>query len=125
MWAMEHCDTFPRGRTFTVYSNNKPLEAHSKRHEKTLSRLQEAYTRWSFNIVYKKGSEMPADYLSRNVEEAIRVPDEDLADQQNKDPFCETIKNILQNEPIQHIYKKKFLKPAEKLALTCSIEKEL
>jgi hypothetical protein len=32
----------------------KPLETHSKRHEKTLSRLQEAYTRQSFNIVYKK-----------------------------------------------------------------------
>jgi hypothetical protein len=72
MWAMEHFDTYLRGRTFTVYSDHKPLEAHSKRHEKTLSRLQEEYTRWNFNIVYKKGSEMPADYLSRNVVESIK-----------------------------------------------------
>jgi hypothetical protein len=38
-----------------------------------LSRLQEAYTRWNFNIVYKKGSEMPADELNRNVVEAIKI----------------------------------------------------
>jgi hypothetical protein len=42
VWAMEHFDTYLRGRTFTVYSDHKPLEAHSKRHEKTLIRLQEA-----------------------------------------------------------------------------------
>jgi hypothetical protein len=34
------------------------------------------------------------------------------------------MKNILKNEPIQQI-NKKFLKPAEKLALTCFIEKDL
>ena len=55
VWAMEHFDTYLRGRTLTVYSDHKPLEAHSKRHEETLSRLQEAYSRWNFNIVYKKG----------------------------------------------------------------------
>ncbi len=54
VWAMEHFDTYLRGRTFTVYSDHKPIEAHSKRHEKTLSKLQEAYTRWNFNIVYNK-----------------------------------------------------------------------
>jgi hypothetical protein len=75
--------------------------------------------------VYKKGSEMPADYLSRNLVEAIRVPDEDLANQQNNYPLCKTIKCILKNEPIQQIFKRKFLKPAEKLALTCFIEQDL
>jgi hypothetical protein len=97
---MEHFDTYLRGRTFTVYSDYKPLEAHSKRHEKTLSRLQEAYTRWKFKIVYKKGSEMPADYLSRNVVEAIRMFDKDQTDHQNKDPFCKTNKNKRKNSPV-------------------------
>jgi hypothetical protein len=87
-------DTYLRGRTFTVYSDHKPLEANSKRHEKTLSRLQEAYTRWNFNIMYNKGSEMPADYLSRNEVGTIKVYDEDLAEQQNMDPLCKAIKNI-------------------------------
>jgi hypothetical protein len=58
VWAMEHFDTYLKGITFTVYSDE---EAHCKRHEKTLSRLKEAYTQWNFNIAYKKGSEMPAD----------------------------------------------------------------
>jgi hypothetical protein len=53
--AMKYFDTYLRGRTFIVYSDRKPLESHSKIHEKSLSRLQEAYTRKNFNIVYKKG----------------------------------------------------------------------
>jgi hypothetical protein len=64
------------------------------------SRLQEAYTRWNYNILYKKVSEMPADYFSRNVVEAIKISDEDLSDHQNKEPLCLTIKNILKNEQI-------------------------
>jgi hypothetical protein len=34
VWAMKHFDTYLRGRTFTVYSDHKPLEARSKRHKK-------------------------------------------------------------------------------------------
>ncbi len=81
VWAIELFDTYLRGRTFVVCSDHKPLEAHTKRHEKTLSRLQEAYSRWNFNIVHKKGSEMPSDYLSRNVVEAKRMSDEEIAKQ--------------------------------------------
>ena len=36
-----------------------------------------------------------------------------------------TVKKILNEEPNQQIYKKKFLKPAEKLALDCFIETDL
>jgi hypothetical protein len=56
---------------------------------------------------------MPADYLSRNVVEAIRISDEDLAEKQINDPLCQTIRNILQKEPIQKMHMKNFLKPAE------------
>ena len=34
VWAMEHFDTYLRGRKFKVFSDPKPLEAHGKRHEK-------------------------------------------------------------------------------------------
>ena len=95
VWAMEHFNIYLRGRTFTVYSDHKPLEAHSKRHEKILCRLQEAYTRWNFNIVYKKGAEMPADYLSRNAVEAIRISGEVVAERQDMDPLLKTIKNLM------------------------------
>ena len=42
---------------------------------------------WDFTIQYKKGSEMPADYLSRNVVESIEISDEDLPGLQDKDTF--------------------------------------
>ncbi len=40
---------------------------------------------WDFEIKYKKGIEMPADYLSRNVVEAIDMSNEDLDEKQNQD----------------------------------------
>jgi hypothetical protein len=46
---------------FKPSNNAKSLKAHSKRHEKTNSRLQKAYTTQNFNVRYKKGLEMPAD----------------------------------------------------------------
>ena len=33
---------------------------------------------WDFTIQYKKGCEMPADFLSRYVVESIKISDEDL-----------------------------------------------
>ena len=68
---------------------------------------------------------MPADYLSKNVVEVIRIYEEDLAEKQDMDPLLKTIKKILNEEPIQLINKNKFMKPAEKLALDCFIENDL
>ena len=53
----------------------------------------------------QKGSEMPADYLSRNVVESIKISDEDLAGLQDKDTFCKSIKNLLQDEPVDFDYR--------------------
>jgi len=38
-----------------------------ERSTRTLHRIQEAILEYDFEIHYKKGSEMPADYLSRNI----------------------------------------------------------
>ncbi len=48
------------------------------KNERTLSRIQKAFMQWDFEIQYKKGCEMPADYLSRNVVEAIDILNKDL-----------------------------------------------
>jgi hypothetical protein len=112
VWAMEHFNRYLKGRTFTVYNDYKPLYAQSKKNGKTLSRLQEAYTRWNFNNVYKKRSEMSAGYLSRNKVEAIRMSDKDLADKQNTDTLCMTVKNIMKDKTISLLFKK-ILKPTE------------
>ena len=95
IWGMEHFDTYLRGRHFTVFTDHKPLETSGKKHERTLNRIKEAFMTWDFDIKYKKGSEMPADFLSRNVVESILISDEDLATLQDKDHYCSGIKNIL------------------------------
>ena len=66
VWAMDHFDTYLRGRQFTVFTDHKPLETQSERQDKTMNRLTEAFLKYDFVIKYKKGSEMPADFLSRN-----------------------------------------------------------
>ena len=69
--AMDHFNTYLRAHHFTVYPDHEPLETAGRKHEQTLSRIREALGQWDFEIKYKKGSEMPADFLSRNVVEAI------------------------------------------------------
>ncbi len=55
-------------------------------------------------------STLPADYLGRNVVEAIITSDEDLAEKQKTDHVYFTVKSILKHKPIQQNYKRKFLK---------------
>jgi len=45
--------------------NHKPLEKMGHLHTKTMNRLQSALLEHDFVIQYKKGTIMPADYLSR------------------------------------------------------------
>ena len=95
VWGMEHFDTYLRGRHFTVFTDHKPLETSGKKHERTLNRIKEAFMTWDFEIKYKKGTEMPADFLSRNVVESIEISDKDLATLQDEDEHCLKIKLAL------------------------------
>ena len=61
-----------------LYTHHCPLKKLGKVHTKTLNCLQEAMGRYDFEIRLKKGSEMPADYLSCNVVEAISWETQDL-----------------------------------------------
>ena len=123
-WAMEHFNTYLKGRHFTVFSDHKPLETSGKKHERTLNRIKEAFMEWDFTIQYKKGSEMPADFLSRNVVESIEISDEDLASLQDKDTFCKSIKNLLQDKPIDFDYRECLPKMLE-IAKSCYIENKI
>jgi hypothetical protein len=53
-----------------LYTDHKPLENLEKVRTKILNRLQEAMQTFDFEIIYKKGSKMPA-YLSCNTVDAI------------------------------------------------------
>jgi hypothetical protein len=102
IWGMDHFSTYLRGRKFTLITDHRPLEKLGKVHTKTLNRLQEIMNTYDFDIVYKKGCEMPADYLSRNLVAAISWDAADLQQAQNADPLLKALKNFLQNKELPH-----------------------
>lgn len=67
VWGMEHFSHHLRGKRFLLFTDHKPLEKLGKVHTKTLYRIQEAMLNYDFEIHYRKGDDMPADYLSRNI----------------------------------------------------------
>jgi hypothetical protein len=54
-----------KGKKFILYTDHKPLKKMGHLHTKTMNRLQLALLEHDFVIHYKKGTNMPADYLSR------------------------------------------------------------
>jgi hypothetical protein len=65
VWGMDHFNEYLKGKKFIKYTDHKPLEKLGHLHSKTMSRFQMALLEHDFIIQYKKGSDMPADYLSR------------------------------------------------------------
>jgi len=63
---MEHFGTYLRGQKFTLFTDHRPLEKLGNVPTKTLNRLQEIMNTYYFDIMYKKGSKMPTDYLFKN-----------------------------------------------------------
>ena len=100
LWGMDHFDTYLRGRLFILFTDHQPLEKLGKVHTKTLNRLQEAMGRYNFEIMYKKGSEMPADYLSRNVVAAVNWEQDKLVQAQSQDNLIRALKNFLLNKEL-------------------------
>ena len=100
IWGMDHFSVYLRGRHFTLFTDHKPLEKLGKVHTRTLNRLQEAMNEFDFEIVYKKGSEMPADFLSRNVVDAISWDSGELQAEQQTDPLIRSLKDYLLNRQL-------------------------
>ena len=100
IWGMDHFATNLSGRKFTLITDHQPLEKLGKVHTKTLNRLQEVMNTYDFDIIYKKGSEMPADYLSRNLVNAISWDSSTLQQAQNADPLLKALKSFLLNKEL-------------------------
>jgi hypothetical protein len=65
VWGMDVFIEYLKGKRFILYTDQKLLEKLGHLHSKTLKRLQMALLEHDFVIQYKKGSNMPADYLPR------------------------------------------------------------
>jgi hypothetical protein len=65
VWGMDIFNEFLKGKQFIFYTDHKPLEKLGQLPNKELHRLQSAMLEHDIIIQYKKGSSMPADYLSR------------------------------------------------------------
>jgi hypothetical protein len=85
IFGMETFEVNLKGRHFKLFTDHKPLEKLGKVHTKTLNRLQQMMNLFSFEIIYKPGSEMPADFLSRNTVDAIKFDLPTYAREQDKD----------------------------------------
>jgi hypothetical protein len=100
IWGMDHFATYLPGQKFTLVTDHRPPEKLGKVHTKTLNCLQEIMNTYDFYIIYKKGSEMPADYLSRNLINAISWDASTLQQAQNADPLLRALKNFLLNKEL-------------------------
>jgi len=97
IFGMETFKVHLKGHQFKLFSDHKPLEKLGKVHTKTLNRLQQMMTLFSFKIIYKKGEEMPADFLLRNAVDAISGDLSSFAQDQNKDEILRHLRLYLLN----------------------------
>ena len=95
IFGMEHFGNHLKGRHFTLFTDHKPLEKLGKVHTKTLNRLQEIMNIYDFEIVYIKGKEIPADFLSRHAVDAINLDNTALAQEQQKDDILSALRQYL------------------------------
>ena len=75
VWGMDFYNEYLKGKQFTLYTDHRPLEKMSHLHTKTLNRLQLSMLEYDFVIQYKKGINMPADFLSRSKIDEISAID--------------------------------------------------
>jgi hypothetical protein len=92
-----------------LFTDHKPLEKLGHLHTKTLNGLQTALLETDFLVQYKKGTNMPADYLSRLPSLPINAADmpkisafdpftPDLQLLQRKDQDLQAIFHFLKNK---------------------------
>jgi hypothetical protein len=108
-----------KGRQFKLFTNYKPLEKLAKVHTKTLNRLQQMMNLFSFEIIYKKGEEMPADFLSRNAVDSISSDLNTFAKEQNKDELLRHLRPYLLNKVLPE--NNKIAQLVNKMALNCFV----
>ncbi|MGI9142025.1 MAG: reverse transcriptase domain-containing protein, partial [Fluviibacter sp.] len=100
IFGMETFEVNLKGRHFLLFTDHRPLEKLGKVHTKTLNRLQQMMNVFDFEILYKKGDEMPADFLSRNAVDSIGMDLEKFSKEQNKDELIKSLRLFLLNRSL-------------------------
>jgi hypothetical protein len=100
IWGMYHFSTYLQGQKLMLVTDHQPLEKLGKVHTKLLNRRQEIMNFFDFNIICKKGSKRPANYLSRNLVNPIAWDSSTLQQAQNVDPLLKALKNVLLNKEL-------------------------
>ncbi len=101
IFGMETFEVNLKGCHFKLFTDHKPLEKLGKVHTKTLNRLQQMMNFFSFEIIYKQGSKMPADFLSRNAVDAIKFNLPTYAREQDKDKILRGLRLYLLNKSLR------------------------
>jgi hypothetical protein len=100
IFGMETFEVNLKGRHFKLFTDHKPLEKLGKVHTKTLNQLQQMMNQFSFEIIYKQGNEMPADFLSRNAVDSIKFDLPTYAREQDKDEILRGLRLFLLNKSL-------------------------
>ena len=106
IWAVEHFHLFIYWSEFTLVNDHKPLEIiYGQRTAKTSARIERWVLRLqpdAFKIVYKSGTNNPADYLSRHPTNESKRKQEKMTEQyinfvtQNSFPKATSLNEIIQ-----------------------------
>jgi hypothetical protein len=91
IFEMETFEVNLKGQHFKLFTDHKPLEKLGKVHTKTLNHLQQMMNLFSFDIIYKQGDEMPADFLSQNAVNSIQFDPSTYAHEQDKDELLQSL----------------------------------
>jgi transposase InsO family protein len=100
LWGIDHFKYYLKGRPFFLFTDHQPLVGLGKVHKKTYNRLTEAMNEYNFQMIYKKGEEMPADYLSRNVVSSIVWSDAELLNEQEADEVLSKVRRYVVSQEL-------------------------
>jgi ribonuclease HI len=125
VFGIEHFDVYLRGKKFTLYMDHKPLEKLSTIHTKTLNRLQQLMTEYTFETRYKPGPENSvADYLSRNVVAALTDESGSIKEAQDNDKKIADVKKFLKTKKLPK-GDNTYVQWVRRIAQDCTIEEGL
>jgi hypothetical protein len=89
---MDHYDVYLKGKHFALYTDNKAVTFLKPVHVKTLHRLEETLRAFNFEIIYRKGNEIPSDFSSRQVVNLIQIDNRQMEKDQNREEWIRQLK---------------------------------